>query len=200
VSRIGLFGGTFDPIHLGHLRLAEAALREANLDRVMFLPAGLPPHKQAGAKATGQDRFDMVRAAIEDRDEFMLSDYDLKREGRAYTVDTMRHFREVYPDDRWYFIIGGDSLSNLLKWNRAEELVRENAFIAMVRPGFEEETALRAAEELRSRYGTEIILLKNTAIEVSSTLIRDRQKAGQSCRDLMPGGAEQIMRSRRLYR
>ena len=130
--RIGILGGTFNPIHLGHIELARTAYRELNLDKVWFMPSKNPPHKDNDSIASETDRVNMINLAIQDYDYFEVSDIELKREGITYTSDTLEYLQEKYSEDTFYFIIGADSLINIEKWHRPDMLFRLTTFVVAV--------------------------------------------------------------------
>ncbi|NLB88154.1 MAG: nicotinate-nucleotide adenylyltransferase, partial [Syntrophomonadaceae bacterium] len=135
-SKIGIIGGTFDPIHYGHLVAAEWAKEELNLDKVVFIPAANPPHKEAQEIADEKYRYLMVSWAIKDNQDFVISDHEIQRGGKSYTVDTLKHFKKVYPGSELFFIMGLDSLLSLHTWKDVEGLMELCTFIVATRPGY----------------------------------------------------------------
>ncbi len=195
-SKIAIFGGTFNPIHLGHLMVAEFIRSEENLEKVVFLPTGDPPHKAPLISA--EDRLKMVEYAIEDNPYFTLSDIEVKREGNSYTIDTIRHFlREGYSEI--YYIIGSDTLFQLKTWREYKEVLKILKFYIMRRPGDIEEEILKEIEDLKSNYGTEIILVDGPQYKISSTEIRNRIKLGKSVKYLLPQSVIEYIDRRDLY-
>ena len=153
--RLGIFGGTFDPIHIGHLVVAQVALEEAQLDQVLFMPAGVNPLKAGRRITAGEHRLAMVRLAIAGHPQFAVSDWELRREGLSFTVDTLEHLRAEHPEDELFFIIGADNLHILPKWRSVERIVELATILAVTRPGFDLETGaqnvLREHPQLASR-------------------------------------------------
>lgn len=140
--RIALFGGTFDPIHIGHLAVARQACQQLKLDRVIFIPSGTPPHRATGPIATAEQRCAMVALAIAKEPNFELSDLEARREGLSYTVDTVRTFAQTYPDASLYFILGDDCAAKLHRWKGIEEMLKLVTFIAAHRGGGKPDTAV----------------------------------------------------------
>lgn len=162
---IGLFGGTFNPPHLGHLIMAEEARVKGGLDEVWFLPTYLPPHKDRPV-TPAHDRIEMVKLAINTNPYFKLSLIEMERKGRSFTYETLSALKEQHPSDTFYFIIGGDMVLDLPNWHRADELKQEVKFIGLTRPGF-------SVEDVG---GFDVSLIDMPGIEISSTMIRERIK------------------------
>lgn len=134
--KIGILGGTFNPIHIGHLILAEEAREKLGLDKVIFVPAYLPPHKDNSDIAQASSRFEMANLAINGNEYFSVSDIEIKRNGRSYTIDTLREFKKAYPQDDLFFIIGSDLLTYLDEWKDLKEIIKMVKFVAATRPGY----------------------------------------------------------------
>ncbi|MCP4245717.1 MAG: nicotinate-nucleotide adenylyltransferase [bacterium] len=202
-QRLALFGGSFNPIHLGHLIIARSMAEQLGLDRVIFLPSATPPHKTASALLDPRHRSEMVRLAIEDEPRFEWSDYDLTRQGPSYTVDTVAHFREELGlDVLLHWIIGADSLTELTSWYRVRALVDSCRIVTAARPGWESIDF----DALRTRLSEEHIaslragLVETPHIDISATDIRRRIRAGRSVRYLVPDGVLQYIIEHGLYR
>jgi nicotinate-nucleotide adenylyltransferase len=147
MKRIGISGGTFNPIHVGHLIIAEMARDMFDLDKVLFIPSGMPPHKNLGSVLSAEQRFDMVKRAVAGNPYFEESRIEIDREGYTYTVDTLKKLRELYGNDTsLYYIIGADVLNDLLTWRNAEEVFKICEFIAALRPGNDEEAFYKQME------------------------------------------------------
>lgn len=189
-KRIGLFGGTFDPIHYGHLIAAEQARDQMQLDEVWFLPAKIPPHKQRDDIAPEQHRMRMVELATADYPLFHVTDIELHRAGPSYTVETMREIKQRYPHDHFFFIIGGDMVEMLPQWHRIEELTTMVHFIGLARPG---------ADLDPRAFAPYVTYVGMPSIELSSTMIRERVSAGRSIRYLVPDAVERYIKEHRLY-
>ena len=199
-QRIGIFGGTFNPIHLGHLVIAEAAWQEYDLAKVVFVPASHPPHKQQDSDvAPNELRYEMVRLAIADNPHFDISDVELRREGLSYTVDTLRYFHTQYPaGTEFYFIIGTDTLEQLPTWKYIDELIELCHFVSALRPHDQVNR-----EHLTERFGdlaqTRIHYLATPQLEISATDLRRRLCRGQSVRYLMPDPVRRRLTEKGIY-
>ena len=202
-ERIALFGGSFNPIHLGHLIVTRNIAEQLHLDRVILLPSATPPHKATVALLAPEHRAAMVRLAVEGEPLFEISDHDLTREGPSYTVDTVAHFREVLgPEAVLHWIIGADSLAELTTWYRVRALVSSCRIITAARPGWERIDF----DVLRTRLSEEHIaslregMLNTPRIDISATDIRHRVRAGRSIRYLVPDVVREYIEQHELYR
>ena len=200
MRRIGILGGTFDPVHNGHIHLAEDAIREADLDEVVMVPAKIQPFKQDRKTASGEDRLQMIALAAGPDSHITVSRFELLQEGVSYTYLTLRHMREVYNGDKLYFITGTDSLLKLDTWMNAEELLTNYAYIVGTRPGYRQDELEATMKNLRERFGTEIINLSRTQPDVSATEIRERLAKGQAVGDLVPEAVERYITEHGLYK
>ncbi|MCU0723053.1 MAG: nicotinate-nucleotide adenylyltransferase [Planctomycetes bacterium] len=204
-TRIGLFGGTFDPIHVGHLVVAEAAREWARLDRIWFLPSASPPHKADPAKAPKapfRHRLRMTRIAAAGNPAFRVSDREGARPGPSYTVDLLREFRrELGPRAELHFLIGADWVANLASWKDAAELFRLCRFLVVPRPGFPRPDLARLRRALGREAASRLeeAWIPAPEIGISSTEIRERIAAGRSVRYLLPAGVESYIRRNGLY-
>jgi nicotinate-nucleotide adenylyltransferase len=191
--RVGIFGGTFDPVHVGHLQVAEAAESLFSLDRVYFVPAGRPPHKQSLPHASAWDRFAMLVLATKGRDRFFVSTIELETEEKAYTVDTLAKLRALFGGDaELYFIIGADSFEEITTWKDYERLFSLANFIVMSRPERslefkhlppslrEQVMELSAGQTARPERGHRIYLCRAVSNEASATAIRDAIRSGRA--------------------
>ncbi len=200
MKRIGIIGGTFDPIHYGHLILAEQARVEASLDQVIFIPAMVQPFKMNTKISDGDDRYEMVRKAITGNPYFSVSRMELDREGISYTIRTLNECKLKFGDEtELYFIMGTDAFLNLEKWYAAEDLLNEFAFIIGTRPGYKEKELKTMIGNLRAQYGTNIVEINNSEVEISSTDIKDRIRAGKSIKYLVPEQVEEYIYRNELY-
>ena len=202
MERLAIMGGTFDPIHMGHLRMAHAVQEQLAFDRVVFLPAHIPPHKQKRTDfASWEDRLAMVRLAIRDYDDFTVSCLEYERGGVSYTYDTVNFLQELWPDAEIYLIIGEDSLTQLYTWYKAQELLRLVHFVAAERPGYEGEAGV---EKLAKAYGpwvkSKIIHAEIPETAISSTEIRKRMREGKPVRGMTPLAVEQYLYEHGLYK
>lgn len=195
---MGLFGGTFDPPHLGHLVAAQDAAEELALDRVLLVVAGLPPHKIDEPISPASIRYEMVRAAVGKGGLLDVSDVEMRREGPTFTVDTLRHFRRTSPESDLYFLMGADQLAELRTWREPESLGSLATLVAMDREGVdpEETTPL----EVESGVRVDFLRVPVTRLDLSSTDVRKRLRDGRSIRYLVPREVERIIERHRLYR
>lgn len=200
--KIGLLGGTFNPVHIGHLVMAQDAEVTFGLDRIFFIPAMIPPHKLSHELVTPAQRIDMLRLALGDRAAWEVSDVEIQRGGVSYTIDTVRHFAALYPEAELFFIIGGDTLPELHTWKEIDELLTRCAFITMVRPGFDP-NSLRAMKLGLGEAHERALLDRITtghAMGVSSTEIRMRIAKHQPIHYLVPPGVARYINEHGLYR
>lgn len=200
-KRIGISGGTFDPIHIGHLIIAQYALESLNLDKIVFIPSGKPPHKDNNCVTDAEHRYNMTAEAISGNDKFEISDLEIKREGYTYTVDTLTQLRNLYgKDTKLFFIIGADNIAEIVNWKDAEKLFGMCEFAAFMRPGFDDTCYHRQIEELRNNYKAKIHVIKAPLIDISSTMIRDRVAEGKSVKYMLPERVEKYIKENGLYR
>ncbi len=191
-SRIGVMGGTFDPIHNGHLVAASEVCHALALDEVIFVPTGQPWQKADRDVASAEDRFLMTEIATAANPLFTVSRVDIDRPGETYTVDTLRDLRAARgPDAEFFFIIGADALSGLPTWKHAEDLLTLAHFVGCTRPGHQ----LAGGVLLEGRFS----LIEVPAVEVSSTVCRERVRAGLPIRYLVPDGVVEYIAKRGLY-
>jgi nicotinate-nucleotide adenylyltransferase len=191
--RIGVFGGTFDPPHIGHLLLAADARDALELDRLVFVPAGTQPFKaHAPPVASGQDRLEMVRLAVADDANYAVDDAEISRAGLSYTVETLEHLSERYKAAKLFLLLGEDALSGFPKW-RSPQRIRELASLAVM-------TRAGAAGEATKEVGEGVVTVSTRRIDVSSTEIRDRLRQGKTIKGFVPEGVERFIDARGLYR
>ena len=183
MSKIGIMGGTFNPVHNAHLIIAENALEEYGLDKIMFLPNAMPPHKEMDFYISPQARLELVEAAISDNDKFFLSDFEIAKGGKSYTVDTLNAFKEIYKGDELYFIIGGDSLRDFHKWYCPEEIAKLCTFLVYPRENIDIKEHML---ELSKTYDAKIFEIHAPRFDISSSMIRQRISEGKSIKYLVP--------------
>lgn len=194
VRRIGVFGGTFDPPHLGHLVAASEAAFRCALDEVVFVPTGDPWQKHHLKVTDAAARLVMTRLAVESDPLFRVSTCDIEREGATYAVDTVADVRAEYDEEvELYFVIGADSLENLHTWHRVEELCKAVRFIALNRAG-------HSRSKVEMSFGARVEFIDMPAVDVSSTECRQRVRDGQPIRYLVTGPVEAYVREHGLYR
>ncbi len=204
-KKAGILGGTLNPIHYGHLLIAEQAYYKFGLDYVLFMPSGNPPHKTGDSIAAGIHRENMTKLAIADNSHFRYSDLELKREGFIYTSDTLRILCREEPDTEYHFILGADSLFSLEQWHEPEEVLKRCIIIAAGRadtfhPDFQSEHGiLSRIQYLEQKYNCRIHYMDSPLIEVSSSEIRTRISNGESVRYLIPSDVERYICEHNLY-
>ena len=180
-------GGSFDPIHMGHLMMSEYVRSELDLDEVLFVPTGNPPHKQIGL-LEAEKRLEMVKIAIADNPHFTVSDLEVQKKGISYSVDTVLELKSLHPEDEFYFLIGSDLLPQLKSWKRFDELATEIEFVLSIRPGFDtitKEDMVHEIADLKEDYGARVTVIETPLYEISSTQIRQRIRDHRSVRYLV---------------
>jgi len=212
--RTGIFGGTFNPIHQAHLRIAEEVREKCALDRVIFVPAASPPHKRVSDDVSFAHRLAMVELAVADHPQFLVSDLESCRGGKSYSVHTLEIFRESNPNDELFFIIGMDSFRDLASWKDYERLFGLAQLVVVSRPGVEVGTPAellpvaikeqfcydQAPNQLRHQSGHRVIFLQDTYLDISSSRIRQLVAAERSIRYLVPSEVADYIIRNRLYR
>ncbi len=200
MSRMGIFGGTFDPIHNGHMIIAEQVAEVLGLAHVIFVPGGTPPHKPASSvKASPEYRFKMVEAAIQGNEKFCVDRVEIEAGRAMYSVETVPLIKERWEDSggEWFFITGADEVSNLLSWKEPDRLLEEAAMVAATRPGYDISNLGHLERELSNF--DHIIPVECTRVDISATGIRRMLMEGRSVRYLVPEGVYEIIHDRRLY-
>ncbi len=196
--RLGIMGGTFDPIHNGHLVAAEQAYADLGLNVVVFMPAGRPAFK-LDKKVTGsEDRFAMTLLATADNPHFLASRFEIDRVGVTYTADTLRRLRELYPDNvEFYFITGADAIAEIVLWHDADVIARTAHLVAATRPGYDLDHAMDSIAE--SGIDFDVTYLSVPALAISSSYLRERVAKGQGLRYLTPDAVTGYLHKHRLY-
>ncbi|MDF2677846.1 MAG: nicotinic acid mononucleotide adenylyltransferase [Bacillota bacterium] len=197
-KRFGIMGGTFDPIHLGHLVIANEVLNIYNMDKIIFIPAGNPPFKNITG-ASSFDRYLMTIIATMANNNFEVSDIEIKNKEKSYTINTVKELIKIYDDTEFYFITGMDAIIDLPKWQEPQELLKHLKFIAVNRPGVCDQDALNKIEEIREIFDGKIEILKVPMLQISSTDIRDRIKNNKSIKYLVSESVEQYIIKNNLY-
>lgn len=198
-KKIGLLGGSFNPIHTGHLLLAESARDQYELDKVLFIPTGNNPFKLSQDEISREHRLKMVELAIEGNDFFEILTVEIDQEGITYTIDTINKIKEIYPDCDFYFIAGADLMFEITLWKGAPELLKAVKFITTFRPGYSHDRLDLRIQELQDIYGASIYKLFATEMDIASSDIRSRIKNGYSIRYLLPDSVEAYIREHGLY-
>lgn len=198
--RVGILGGTFNPIHMGHLLMAEQAKDEFALDEVLFIPVGNPPHKDLSHTVPDKDRVTMTELAIQDNSAFSVDLFEIQKQGTCYTYETLQHFAIQNPDTDYYFILGADSLFYFHQWRHPEAICKYSTVLAAVRDNQDMEAVLLKIEELNQLYHTKMYPLQMPSIALSSTDIRRRVYEERSIRYRVPEKVEQYILEHHLYR
>ncbi|MBP3951336.1 nicotinate-nucleotide adenylyltransferase [Bacillus suaedae] len=189
MKKIGLFGGTFNPPHLGHMLFAQEALSAFELDEIWFVPVNIPPHKKKENLASNEERVEMLRRSIQWNQDFFVSMIEVEREGPSYTIETVLSLRTQYPSYDFYFLIGGDMIDYLPKWEKIDELMDLVTFIGVDRPGARSE----------SSYAKQVQRLEMIQVDYSSTFIRKRIKEGKPITYMVTREVESYIKERAIY-
>jgi len=191
--RVGLFGGTFDPIHLGHLIAAEQVREGVSLDKVIFIPAANPPHKLKRIVSSFENRLRMLELAIEGNSHFEVDEIESRLGDMSFTVNTLRFYRQKHPDWDLFFLIGMDNLLELETWREPEEILKLCRLVVFTRPGF------GGLDKVKPDISAEIIYKEITAVDIAASVIRQRVRNGRSIKYLVPGRVEDYIRENGLY-
>lgn len=197
MKRIGLFGGTFDPIHVGHTELAKKVISSFNLDKIIFIPAGNPPHKLLKKRADKSHRFNMVKLATEDFPYFEVSDFEVLSETPNYSYLTITHFKEEYPDDEIFFIVGADSFRDFPEWKNYETLISLCKFIVVSRPGISLENYYDKYKNTEKFPEAEFI--NDAFFDFSSTEIRNCISENKPTSGLLEKSVYDYIKTNKLY-
>ena len=189
MARIGILGGTFDPPHNGHIAIAEAALKELQLYKIIFIPAGSPPHKTKQPVSSKEDRLEMLRRTLEGRPAFEISNIELEREGPSYTVDTLHYLCGRYPHDHFFYLIGADNVSEMETWRLPNEIIKMVTVAAADRSGF----------TLSGTFRERVLYFNMKAVNISSSTIRDRVRSNLPIIGLLPFAVEEYIKQKGLY-
>lgn len=194
--RVGLFGGTFDPIHLGHLVLAEQCREQLQLDAVWFIPTGEPPHKPPGSRTPGRLRYEMVQLAIAGHERFRVLELEINRTGPSFTVETLAELHQQHSDASFWWLMGADMLRDFPTWREPERIVTLARIAAVNRGGM----ALPESLPTRERFGASIDDVAIPAITLAASDLRQRVAQGKSIRYLVPRAVEVFIEEHQLYR
>jgi nicotinate-nucleotide adenylyltransferase len=198
-KRLGILGGTFDPIHIGHLAAAEQVRQDQNLDAVVFLPAAVPVFKKDRRVTPAEERLNLCRLAVADNPHFDVSPMEIERGGDTYTIDTLRILRAHYPANvQLFFVTGADAIMDIAKWRSADELGQLARFVALTRPGYQVDRTRREDIEQKTHLG--VIYQPIPGFNVSSSMIRRNVAAGRSIRYLVTEPVRRRIRELGLYR
>lgn len=195
--RLGIFGGTFNPPHLGHLICAQEAYLQLGLDRVMLMPARIPPHKAVDDEPGPEHRLELCRVAVDDDQRFTVSDLEMRRSGPSYTVDTLNELHTQDPDTEMFLIVGGDVAAGLPRWHEPERVLALATPAIAKRPGTPQVSIDEALGTLRG--GERACFFRMPRVAFSSTMVRDRVRSGQSIRYIVPDGVVTYINEHGLY-
>ena len=215
-ERAGLFGGTFDPVHFGHLRAAEEIREQLSLNRIYFVPAALPPHKKSTHTTPSLHRLEMLRLAVSENPNFDICGYELEKNTTSYTVETLRHLNTANPNSEFYFIVGNELFAEIETWKEYKELFKLSNFAVITRPGYPDEGDAKLPLTLKNDFSyykekENVIFYKDNnskliafpkirGLKISSTEIRRFVKAGRSVKYLVPARVEEYILRNNIYR
>ena len=177
MSKIGILGGTFNPIHLANLYIAYEAKNQLNLDKIIFMPAGSPPHKKNNEVLEASLRYNMVCEAIKNYEDFQISDYEIHKTGYSYTYETLEKFKSE--ENELYFITGADCLMDIEKWKKPEEIFKLSKLVVFNRPGYSKKNLIIQKDKIEMKFNTSIKFLDIIDLEISSSMIRERIEKGK---------------------
>ena len=197
--KVGIMGGTFDPIHIGHLILGESAWEQFGLEKVLFMPSGNPPHKTDRHGATNEQRVEMVRRAIASNDHFELSLEEMHEQGYVYTKETLKRLHSEHPDTDYYFIMGADSVLSFHMWNGPQEICDQCILVAAVRDQMPAEELDDQILKLKEMYHADIRKLESPNLDISSHTIRERCMRGESIRYYVPDVVRLYIQDEEIY-
>ncbi len=201
MKRVGILGGTFDPIHNGHLKLASCACEQFDLEEVRFIPAGNPPHKPDRTDgASDTDRLAMAKLAVRDDPRFSVDPIEMNRSGPSYTKDTMLYLHQHEPESELYFIIGADSLLSFDSWKEPAVICRTCSLLVAGRDALPEQVLLQKIDDLEKRYGASVFLLHFADIPISSRSLREWIRADRSIRSYVPDAVLDYIEKHAIYR
>ncbi len=189
VKRIGLFGGTFNPVHIGHLAAAEVVASKLKLDKVIFIPCNKPPHKEISDLVNARHRLEMVKRAIAGNSRFSVSDFEIKQKGISYSIHTVRYFQKLFPKSNLYFVMGVDALATLSKWKDIREVLKIVSFVAVRRGGY---------KIPKVKYPVKIITMPE--LDISSSFLREHIFKDKVAEYLLPKTVLKYIHQHKLYR
>lgn len=197
--KLGIFGGTFDPVHYGHLILVESCRQELGLDSVRLIPAGQPPHKTPDGMTDGHTRADMLQLAVSGYPELVVDRREIRRVGKSFTVDTLREFKAEHPHDELYFLMGADSIRDLTTWKDPEGILDLATVVGVNRLGIAAPTVSKMAEWIGESMASRIQIVEIPGCDISATDLRRRISQGRTLRFLTPRAVEAFINECRLY-
>lgn len=200
VQKKAIYGGTFDPVHNGHIYLAERALEFLSLDKVIFVPAGSPPLKTKKIVTDGKIRLDMIKKATASNVKFETSSFEIDNNDISYTYKTIQYFKELEKETKWYFLVGTDCLYEFHLWKNVNIILDSCQVVVFNRPGFQQEEILIKKAEVERKYNHEILFLDVMDVDISSSNIRERAKSGENLSHLLAKPVVEIIEKYKLYR
>jgi nicotinate (nicotinamide) nucleotide adenylyltransferase len=199
MEKIGIMGGTFDPIHMAHLVLAMQCADDFKLDKVIFIPTGQPPHKSDRRVSLSLHRGNMTKLAIENNAKFIYSDIEINRIGDTYTAETLEELHKTYNNAEFYFIMGADSFMYLDKWFNPERIIKLSKIIVAARDNIGEDMLLNKGNELKSKFGGEFHIIRTPNLEISSNMLRSNISAGKSVQYYVTNEVYKYIKEKKLY-
>ena len=199
IRRVGILGGTFNPIHTGHLILAEQARSRFGLDEVLIIPSGISYFKKGMDIPDGRIRYEMCELAVQDNPYFRVSDIEIRREGNTYTAETLKELKNEEPDTDFFFMIGADILHEIGYWKDPEDIFKNCSLLVSVRNNESEDDLKKDAQALKEKYGAEVCMLHTTNIDISSTMIRQLISEKKSVRYYLPEALREYILKNKIY-
>lgn len=198
--KTGVFGGTFNPVHKGHIMLAEYCMDSVGLDRIIMIPTAVPPHKISNNLASENDRLNMCKLACRGKENFFVSDIEIKRQGKSYTYETLTQLKEIYPDDHLYTIMGADMFLTLNRWKNPEIIFEKSSIITIPRDEENKHELENFYNKVLKAMGASSVILPNPVISVSSTFIRENLDNFNLISDMLDKGVYDYIIKNNLYR
>ncbi|WP_032120914.1 nicotinate-nucleotide adenylyltransferase [Clostridium amazonitimonense] len=199
MKKKGIFGGTFDPIHIAHIYIAQEAVKQFSLEELVFVPTGNPPHKNGKVITDAILRYEMAKMSIRNYKEFSISDYEILKKGYSYTYETLQYFNSI-ESSKLYFITGADCLMDIYHWKNIKEIFKNCTLVVFNRPGYNIEDILVQKSKVEKEFQTEILWLDLLNLDISSTYIREKIKEGINMEYFLPSGVYNTINTLGLYR
>lgn len=196
--KIALFGGSFNPIHLGHIKLADAVKNQFNIDNIILMPAGVSPHKDNSNFVSSQHRYNMCKLAVRGKSKIEVSDLEIKKQGRSYSYLTLNSLKEIYPNDDIYMIVGGDMYLTLQDWKEPQQIFSLASLIAVPRNDMDYEILLNHSKYLE-KFNAKSYIMKDTVMDISSTQIRDKIQNNEDVSDFLDEKVLKYINKYHLY-
>jgi len=198
--KIGILGGTFNPIHLGHIQMTQFAIKNYGFDKVVILPSGNPPHKNSENLLSGHKRYEMCLLATVDHDNLIVESLEIERKGTTYTIDSLEYFSNIYSNNSIYYIIGGDTVLHLNKWKQFEKVFKLCKFIAFLREGYDNSKILNHAKYLKKQYNLDITFDYQGIMDVSSSDIRNKIANNVDVSEFIPKRVIEYIYEYKIYK